>query len=294
VKILLFGKYGQLGWELERTLACLGSIVAIDYPEVDFKKPETLPRIVQEVAPELIINAVAYTNVDKAESEINIARIINATSVGVLAEQARKTKIPLIHYSTDYVFDGKKCEPYTEEDRPNPINAYGQTKLEGERAILEATGGFLILRTSWVYSLRKGGFVNKVLEWSRTQKIIRVVDDQIGNPTWARMLAEATAQILSRCSVDLIKFPAEKAGLYHLAGSGAASRYDWAREILNRAGTKEQLGNIELLPAKSAEFQTIAWRPSNSSLDCEKFQSTFKVSLPDWRQALDLAFDGVV
>jgi dTDP-4-dehydrorhamnose reductase len=291
VKILLFGKYGQLGWELERTLACLGSIVAIDYPEVDFKKPETLPRIVQEFAPELIINAVAYTNVDMAESEIDIARIINATSVGVLAEQARRIKIPFIHYSTDYVFDGKKGEPYTEEDKPNPINAYGQTKLEGEMAILEATGGFLILRTSWVYSLRKGGFVNKVLEWSQQQKTIRIVDDQVGSPTWARVLAQATAQIVSKNMIDPFEYLSEKTGIYHVAGSGAASRFEWAKKILDLESGRTGQITQELQPAKSAEFPTPAERPSYSALDCTKVTDSLGVVLSPWYESLRLALN---
>jgi dTDP-4-dehydrorhamnose reductase len=291
MRILLFGKYGQLGWELERTLACLGSIVAIDYPEVDFKRPETLLRIIQDTAPDLLVNAIAYTDVDKAESEPEVARAINAISVGAMSETAKKGRIPFIHYSTDYVFNGKKGSMYQEEDAPNPINMYGQTKLEGERAIQQVGGAFLILRTSWVYSLRKGGFVNKVLEWSRSKKDIRIVDDQIGSPTWARILAQATAQIITHNATTLFESLAEKTGIYHVAGSGAASRFEWAKKILDlESGRTGQIFQ-ELQPATSAEFPTPAERPFYSALDCTKVTDSLGVVLPPWYESLRLALN---
>jgi dTDP-4-dehydrorhamnose reductase len=291
MKILLFGKHGQLGWELERTLACLGLVVAIDYPEVDFKQPETLPRIIQNIDPDLIVNAVAYTDVDKAESEPEIARAINATSVGVIAEAASLDKVPFIHYSTDFVFNGTKGTAYCEKDAPGPINVYGQTKLEGELAIQQVGGAYLILRTSWVYSLRKGGFVNKVLEWSRNLKTIRIVDDQVGSPTWARVLAQATAQIVSQNTTDPFESLSEKTGIYHVAGSGAASRFEWAKKILDMESGRTDRITRELQPAKSSEFPTPAERPSFSALDCTKVTNSLGVVLPIWYESLRLALN---
>lgn len=291
MRILLFGKYGQLGWELERTLACLGSIVAIDFPEVDFKQPETLLRIIQDIAPDLLVNAIAYTDVDKAESEPEFARAINATSVGVIAEAASKGRIPFIHYSTDFIFNGTKGTAYSEEDAPEPINVYGQTKLEGELAIQQVGGAYLILRTSWVYSLRKGGFVNKVLEWSRTQKTIRIVDDQVGSPTWARLLAQATAQIVSKNKTDPFEYLSEKTGIYHVAGSGAASRFEWAKRILEIDLDKASQIAHEIQPAKTADFPSPAKRPAFSALDCTKIADSLGIVLPIWYESLRLALN---
>jgi dTDP-4-dehydrorhamnose reductase len=285
MRILLFGKYGQLGWELQRTLACLGAVSAVDYPEVDFKKPDSLTPIVQEANPDLIVNAVAYTDVDKAERESDIARMVNAISVGVLAEEARNRNIPIIHYSTDYVFDGTKGTPYTEGDTQNPINVYGQTKLEGEKSIIQAGGDFLILRTSWVYSLRKGGFVNKVLEWSRQNKTLRIVDDQIANPTWARMLAEITAHIISTGLAGIHDHP----GVYHLAGSGFTSRFCWAKSILELDSCRNEQVCEQIIPVKTSAFPTPAQRPLFSALSCQLFLNTFGTQLPAWEESLKLA-----
>ena len=291
MKILLFGKYGQLGWELERTLACLGSITTVDYPEVDFQQPRALVQIIRDVAPDLIVNAVAYTDVDKAENEPEIARAINATSVGVIAEEARKRKAPIIHYSTDYVFDGTRGEAYIEDDVTNPINIYGQTKLEGEQAIQQVGGAYLILRTSWVYSLRKGGFVNKVLEWSRQQKTMRIVDDQVGSPTWARMLAEASTMTIAQGMSDLVGFYTTKTGIYHLAGNGTASRYEWAKKILESDPDRASQTARDVLPAKSVDFPTPAARPAFSALNCMRFERDFGVILPSWQESLRLALN---
>jgi dTDP-4-dehydrorhamnose reductase len=214
-QILLIGKNGQLGWELHRTLATLGELTAVDYPEIDLECPESGRDLIRQIHPQVIVNAAAYTAVDQAETEQERAWKINALAPGMLAEEARKLNALFIHYSTDYVFDGTKGAPYVEEDAPNPLNFYGRSKLEGERLVQEAEGVSLILRTSWVYSLRQqGGFVGKVLQWSRQQETLRMVDDQIGNPTWARMLAEITSQVLARGE----KYIHERTGLYHLCG----------------------------------------------------------------------------
>jgi dTDP-4-dehydrorhamnose reductase len=286
MRILLFGKYGQLGWELQRTLACLGQVSAFDYPEVDFTRPEMLCGVIESVQPDLLINAIAYTDVDKAEGEPEKARLVNAVSVGTLAETATRLNIPFIHYSTDYVFNGKKKVPYSEEDAPDPISAYGQTKLEGEQAITQVGGAYLIFRTSWVYSMRKGGFVNKVLDWSREQAVLRIVDDQIGNPTWARMLAEITGLLLSHIQNDPLESIKQLAGTYHLAGDGFISRYDWAKAILEINPETRDLLAKKLKPAKSSDYSTPAQRPSFSALNCELFKHTFGLSLPPWKLAL--------
>jgi len=292
LRIMVIGRTGQLGWELQRTLAPLGEVVTYDYPEVDLAKPASLPGLVRAVNPQVIINAAAYTNVDKAESEAEQAHQINAVAPGVLAEEAKRLGAAFIHYSTDYVFDGQKGLPYVESDAPHPLNVYGQTKLEGEQAVQAAGGAYLILRTSWVYSLRQGGFVTKVLQWAREQETLRVVDDQISSPTWARMLAEATALALAQGRDDPVEYIHEKAGLYHLAGSGACSRYEWAQAILELDPKKSEQKVRQLLPAKSSQFPTPAERPLVSVLDCGKFEQVFGLRLPIWEVGLALTMGG--
>ena len=291
LRILLIGRSGQLGWELQRCLAPLGEVVTYDYPEIDLAKPASLPEFVRGVHPQVIVNAAAYTNVDKAENEAELARQINAISPGVLAEEARRLGAAFIHYSTDYVFDGCKGAPYVESDAPHPLNVYGQTKLEGEQAVQAAGGAYLVLRTSWVYSLRQGGFVTKVLQWAREQETLRIVDDQISSPTWARMLAEATALIVAQGRDDPVGYLQEKTGLYHLAGSGACSRFEWARAILELDPKKSEQKVRQLLPAKSSEFPTPAERPMISVLECGKFEQFFGLRMPEWREALKLAIN---
>lgn len=277
-KILQIGTNGQVGWELLRTCAPLGEVVALDYPEVDLSDIAGLRCLVAEIKPNIIINAAAYTNVDKAESEPEKARAINAAGPGVLAEEAKKINAVLVHYSTDYVFDGTKGSPYVETDPTNPLNIYGQTKLEGEQAIAASGCVNLVLRTSWVYSMRAGGFVTKVLQWARTQEVMRVVDDQISSPTSARMLAEVTALILAQGRGDVVGYLKEKGGLYHCAGSGSCSRYEWAKAILDLDPQKEEQVVKQLLPAKSSEFPTLALRPSISILDTQKVDLAFYLS----------------
>jgi dTDP-4-dehydrorhamnose reductase len=285
-RILLIGKNGQLGWELHRCLAPLGAVTAVDYPEINLRQPESLCPLIEKVNPTVIVNAAAYTAVDQAEIEQERAWQINATAAGILAEQAQKVGAFLIHYSTDYVFDGQKGAPYTETDTPNPLNYYGLSKLEGEKLIQQAGGDFLIFRTSWVYSLRQqGGFVNKVLQWSRQNEILRIVEDQVANPTWARLLAEVTAQLMAR-GFDYLT---EHCGLYHLAGSGFASRFEWACHILELDPHAAEQKVKQLLPARTADFPTPAQRPLFSALSCNLFEQTFKLTLPPWKEALTLA-----
>lgn len=285
-RILLIGKNGQLGWELHRTLATLGELTAVDYPEIDLEQPETGRDLIRQIRPQVIVNATAYTAVDQAETEQERAWKINAVAPGLLAKEAQRLNAVFIHYSTDYVFDGKKGTPYIEEDTPNPLNFYGRSKLEGERLVQEADGVSLILRTSWVYSLRqRGGFVNKVLKWSRQQSSMRMVTDQVSNPTWCRTLAEISAQIIAPGD-DYIR---GHTGLFHLAGDGFASRLEWARLILELDPNRHEQMVKELLPAPSSDFPTPAQRPLFSVLDCSLFEQTFNLKLPCWQDALRLA-----
>lgn len=285
-KILQFGTKGQVGWELLRTCAPLGEIVALDYPDVDLSDSGGLRELVRNVKPDIIVNAAAYTNVDKAENEPELARAINATGPAVLAEEAKKINAVLVHYSTDYVFDGAKGSPYVETDATNPLNMYGQTKLEGEQAIAASGCANLVLRTSWVYSMRQGGFVTKVLQWARTQEVMRVVDDQISSPTSARMLAEVTALILGQGREDVFGYLSENGGLYHCAGGGSCSRYEWAKAILEYDPRKEEQVVKELLPAKSTDFAVPANRPMVSVLECDNLFGTFRLRQPTWEECL--------
>lgn len=293
LRILLLGKVGQLGWELLRTLAPLGEITAFDYPEIDFSRPESLPPVVRAAAPQVVINAVAYTAVDKAQSEEKLVRAINATATGELAQAARAVRAAFLHVSTDYVFDGKKGAPYTEVDAPHPLNVYGQTKLEGEQAALQAGGAPVVLRTAWVYSTRRDSFVTKVLAWSRSLPVLKLVDDQISNPTWARMLAETMALLLAQSQGDPYGYLSERSGLYHLAGDGYASRLEWAQEILKLDPNPEKRTARELLPARTSDFPTPAERPLFSALNCERFTRTFGLRLPSWQNALQLAMESL-
>jgi dTDP-4-dehydrorhamnose reductase len=287
-KILQIGTNGQVGWELLRTCAPLGEVIALDYPDVDLSDYQGLRRLVAVVRPNVIINAAAYTNVDKAESEPEKARAINAIGPGVLAEEAKKINAVLVHYSTDYVFDGTKGSPYIETDATNPLNVYGQTKLEGEQAIAATGCANLVLRTSWVYSMRQGGFVTKVLQWAREQEVMRVVDDQISSPTSARMLAEVTALILAQGRDDVFGYLSEKGGLFHCAGDGSCSRYEWAKAIIEFDLRKGEQVVKELLPAKSNDFAVPANRPMVSVLNCDKLEGFLGLRLPNWQKALKL------
>ncbi len=291
MKILLIGNTGQLGWELQRALQPHGSVAAIDYPEINMADAGSIHKTVDLYSPQVIFNASAYTAVDKAESESGLAGAINETGPGVLAEVAKSLNATLIHYSTDYVFDGGKGVPYLETDHPNPLNTYGKTKLAGERAIQAVGGKYLIFRTAWVYSLRKESFVSKVLEWARKNEIMRIVDDQVSNPTWARMLAEKSVQAFSMVQDDIFRGSTDFFGLYHLAGAGYASRYQWAKKILLFDSHPREQVVKDLLPAKTSEFPAPAVRPSFSALDCARFKTTFGLQIPPWEETLTLAMN---
>jgi dTDP-4-dehydrorhamnose reductase len=298
MQILLFGGNGQLGWELQRSLAPLGKVHILDHPQVDFMQPESLREIVEGIRPDVIVNAAAYTAVDRAESEIEATFLINHQAVDVLAREAFKRHIPLIHYSTDYVFDGKKRGAYFETDKPNPLNVYGRSKLKGEEAVSKSGCVGVVLRTSWVYSLRGGGFVTKVLTWARENEMLRIVDDQISGPTSARMLAETTSLMLAKAGKNPYDYLAERAGLYHLAGDGVCSRYEWAKVILALDPRKQAHSTphgahrkCQLIPAKSTDFLTSARRPLETVLNCDRFENVFGLRLPPWQDALRMMME---
>lgn len=289
MRIILLGKNGQVGWELQRTLAGLGDVIPLGRADLDLVTPESIQATLTALQPDLIINAAAYTDVDLAETQVELANNVNAIAPGIMAETARKIGAVFIHYSTDYVFDGRSNIPCAEGDATNPLNVYGRSKLDGEKNIGQSGDAYLILRTSWVYSMRGNTFVNKVLKWSRTNKILRIVYDQISNPTWARMLAEVTTALLTQNKEHLFEVIREQSGIYHVAGTGYVSRYEWARAILaddpNR--TEQLVQAIE--PVSSAEFPTPATRPLFSALDCSKFSKVFEQQLPAWRTVLETA-----
>lgn len=291
MKILLIGNTGQLGWELQRTLQLLGSVVALDYPEINMADTANISKMVQMHRPQVIFNASAYTAVDKAESEQEFAEAINGVGPGVLAEEASKLNAVLIHYSTDYVFDGKKGSPYLETDNPAPLNVYGKSKLAGEQAIQSVGGRYLIFRTAWVYSLRRESFVSKVLGWARKKESIRVVNDQTSNPTWSRMLSEISSQAFAHAGHDFLHWLADRTGLYHLTGEGFASRYEWAKKILEFDPNANEQVMRELVPASTSEFPAPAIRPAFSALDCTKFKVTFGIQIPPWEQTLAIAMN---
>jgi len=289
MRIVLFGKNGQLGWEFQRILPILGEVIALGRSEVDVSDPHEIQKSLDELKPDLIINTSAYTDVDQAEKASELAMKINAIAPGVMAEAAHKTNAVFIHYSTDYVFDGTSDIPYTELDRTNPLNIYGQSKLMGEENIKQVGDSYLILRTSWVYSLRGNSFVKKVLDWARRNETLKVVSDQVGSPTWARMLAGITSLMIAQNNSNLLETIREKRGVYHMAGSGYTSRYEWAKQILAKDPNLGEQVVQSFEPALSKDFPTPATRPLFSALNCTHFEETFGLQLPAWDSALELA-----
>jgi dTDP-4-dehydrorhamnose reductase len=285
MKILLFGAMGQLGTELQSSLAPLGEVAAFDIHNLNLENTEAVRQTIRTVHPDVIVNASAYTAVDRAESERETAFKVNGEIPELLAKEASTVSAFLIHYSTDYVFDGAKEALYIETDQPNPLNVYGKSKLAGELAIQSGNAGYVIMRTAWVYSRSRNSFVTKVLEWSRKQEVMSVVSDQVSNPTWARTLADVTTQLLEK-GFDFLK---ERQGLYHVAGNGCASRLDWARKIVQLDPDEQDQKVRKIVPALTSEFPAAARRPLFSALDCSLFQSTFGIPLPSWEAALQQA-----
>jgi dTDP-4-dehydrorhamnose reductase len=287
VRLLLTGANGQAGWELRRSLLPLGEVIALDRAQCDLTRPADVPRILRDAKPAIIINAAAYTAVDMAEDEEPLATLVNGTAVGAIAETARQIGALLVHYSTDYVFDGSKDTPYTEDDPPHPINAYGRSKLAGERAVEQCGGRFLILRTSWIYAARGRNFLRTILRLARERDELRIVNDQIGTPTWARDLADATASIARQAQQELEKSDF-RSGLFHLTAAGATSWFGFAQAIIEQAAAQSNMlpRRPRVLPISSAQYSTRAARPQNSRLAGERVRARFGIALPDWREAL--------
>lgn len=277
MRILLTGRNGQVGWELERALPALGKVIATDRARLNLEDGEALRRTAREAKPALIVNAAAYNAVDKAESERELAMRVNAIALAVLGEEAKRLGALLVHYSTDYVFDGEKRTPYAEGDAPNPISHYGATKLEGERAVAASGCRHLILRTSWLYGPRATNFYQVILRKARAGEPMRMVDDQTSVPTTSTFLAMETVALLSK-GVE---------GLLHLVPSGDATRYDFAREVVRVTGSKSKVE-----PARSAEFPAAAARPAYSVMDNRRAAAALGVRLPHWSELLPQVFSG--
>ncbi|RCJ27976.1 dTDP-4-dehydrorhamnose reductase [Nostoc minutum NIES-26] len=288
MKILLTGVTGQVGWELQRTLMTVGEVIPVSRNQIDLTQPDSIRHIIQEIKPDLIVNPAAYTAVDKAESEPELAMAINGIAPGVIAEEAKRLGAAIIHYSTDYVFDGGNKSPYTESDKPNPQNIYGKTKLAGEEAIASVGVPHLILRTSWVYGLRGKNFLLTMQKLAQEREEIKVVNDQIGAPTWSRAIAEATAQILFQAQQDVSGFLASKGGLYHLTASGQTSWYGFAQAIFQYNPEHNQRKLQKLIAISSKGYPTAASRPAYSLLNNQKLSNTFDLLLPEWQKSLEL------
>jgi dTDP-4-dehydrorhamnose reductase len=285
MKILLLGKDGQVGWELQRSLSVLGEVQAFGRKQVDFADIEALRRCVQEAGPDVIVNAAAYTAVDKAETDVELAHRINAEAVGVLAQEARRCNAWLVHYSTDYVFDGAKGAPYIEDDATAPLSVYGATKCAGEQLIREAGVRHLILRTSWVFAARGGNFVKTMLRLAKEREQLNVVADQQGAPTSAELIADATALALYRIR-ERGDAGNDLAGTYHLTASGATTWHGYAQYVLELAlehGTSLKAGPASVIPIATDAYPLKASRPRNSRLDTSKFSTAFNLQLPVWR-----------
>jgi dTDP-4-dehydrorhamnose reductase len=303
VKILLTGTTGQVGWELQRSLLTLGKVITCDRQTLDLAKPDRIRAAIAEIQPDLIINPAAYTAVDKAESEPALAMQINGVAPGIMAAEAKKLGAAIIHYSTDYVFDGSKETAYVETDPTNPLGVYGKTKLAGEEAIAQSGANYLILRTCWVYGRIGKNFLLTMLQLFRQKEELRVVSDQLGTPTWSRLIAQVTAHIVTQAisnvsnpqdmrssnltgAADLANWFADRTGIYHLTAGGSTSWYGFAEAIRKGDRQAEQQIIKAIKPISTAEYPTPAQRPANSQLDPTKLSKTFAIELPTWQECL--------
>jgi dTDP-4-dehydrorhamnose reductase len=284
LKILLTGKNGQVGFELLNSLQGLGELVAPDRSQLDLSDLDQLRSTIRSVKPDLIVNPAAYTAVDKAENEAELAMRINGEAPGVMAQEAARLGAAMIHYSTDYVFDGRKQTAYGEDDAPAPMSVYGRSKLAGEQAVAAAGIPHLILRTSWVYGVRGNNFMLTMLRLARERDQLRVVDDQHGAPTWSRTIAGKTGHILRQLSAEagLAKSMAPHSGIYHLTAQGSTSWHGFAETIVAQAKLDKK---PQVLPISTKDYPTLAARPANSRMDCSKLTAVFG-PLPQWREAL--------
>lgn len=290
MKILLFGKGGQVGWELQRALAPLGELIALDFDSAgdlsgDFSQPAAVAATVRRVAPDLIVNAAAHTAVDKAESEVDLTRLINATTPGRIAQEAKALGAHLIHYSTDYVFDGSGNAARDEMAATGPLSVYGRTKLEGEQLIAASGATHLILRTSWVYAARGGNFAKTMLKLAKERERLTVIADQIGAPTGAELLADVSAH-----AARTLRARPELSGLYHCVAAGETSWHGYATHVIERAraaGHAIKVAPDAILPIPTSDYPTPATRPLNSRLDTRRLREAFGLVLPPWQQGVD-------
>jgi dTDP-4-dehydrorhamnose reductase len=284
-EILILGKQGQIAWELQVTLATLGNITVLGSQELDLANPDAIVAKIRQIQPDMIVNAAAYTAVDRAEQEPELCTAINATAPGILAELAREFEALLVHYSTEYVFDGCKTSPYLETDLPQPLGVYGASKLAGERAIIQVDCPHLILRTTWVYGNRGKNFLLTILRLAAERSELKIVADQVGAPTWCRSIAEATAQILAQCQRDR-----DVKGLYNLSAAGKTSWHGFASQIVDRYRVlypDRHLAVEQILAIPASDYPTPAKRPAYSVLDNSKILADFDVQLPDWNSSLE-------
>ena len=290
MRILLLGKGGQVGWELQRSLSVLGEVLALDFDTTeldgvpvcgDFSQPERVAQTVRTLKPDVIVNAAAHTAVDKAQSEPDVARLLNATTPGLIALEAKKLGAWLMHFSTDYVFDGSGTTPWLETDAPAPLNVYGQTKLEGEQAITQSGCQHIMLRTSWVYGARGGNFAKTMLKLAQEREELKVINDQVGAPTGADVLADVTAQIIAHTRMA----SGDVSGIYHCVAAGQTTWFDYANHVLGFARSINPAMHIkaQVLPVPTSEFPTPAQRPHNSRLNTDKLQHTYGLTLPHWQ-----------
>lgn len=273
MKILLTGRNGQVGFELERALAAVGQVDARDRTSLDIFYPDMIRQAVRQAKPDVIVNAAAYTAVDQAESEPDVAMEVNGVAPGVLGEEAKRLGALLVHYSTDYVFNGSQSAAYREEDVPDPLSAYGRSKLAGEHAVIASGCRHFIFRTSWVYGPRGRNFLLTILKAAREKSELRVVDDQFGAPTSSLSIAEATAHALKMSSAE---------GLYHMTATGRTTWFGFAQAILRAAAIP-----TPVLPIRADQYPTKATRPANSMLDNSRLKQALGISLPDWKAQLE-------
>lgn len=289
-RILITGKDGQIGWELQRSLASLGEVTATDRRTLDISDPAVIRRVIREIRPQIIVNAAAYTAVDQAESDAVTVMAVNGVAPGIMAEEARRLGAVLIHYSTDYVFDGARQTPYTEEDAPHPLNEYGSSKLAGERAIQDIGGAYLILRTGWVYGWRGRNFLRTILKLAAEKDELRIIDDQTGSPTWSRAIAELTGQIIARRidRADAAECLGECAGIYHITAKGETSWYGFAKRIMEKKEGVTGRRMTRLSAIATSEYPVAAKRPSYSVLSNRKLVQTFGLDMSSWETMIDL------
>jgi len=294
MKILLLGKNGQVGWELQRALVPLGNLIALDRHSTDYcgdlSNPEGIAATILAIKPDVIVNAAAYTAVDKAETEADMAAILNTSAVASMAEAAEKVGALLVHYSTDYVFNGRGEKPWTESDVTDPLNVYGKTKRDGEDAIASACSHYLIFRTSWVYAAKGNNFAKTMLKLAAEREELSVINDQFGAPTGAELIADCTAHAIRKT-----KARPQLSGIYHLIASGTTTWHDYAAFVIKKAQEKGLALQVnKIIPVATSAFPTAAKRPANSRLDITKFQQHFELMLPDWRIGVERMLTEVI